>query len=223
MTRTLIFDADGTLYTPSADRAYQQFFTEIAEETGTSINKIATDWEDLVTTISDRTDPAERRRKTVFRRFIDDHNGATSEERIEHLYHQFWETVKADLIYDDGLAAMLSRLQAAGHHLVIATDEFPEALYWKLSAFLDDPDAVFEAIVTPADTGTMKPSTTFFETALERVNASAETAVMIGDSCRRDIDPAATLDIETVLIGDDDGCEPDHRIQRITDLEELVN
>lgn len=81
----------------------------------------------------------------------------------------------------------------------------------------------FDVVVTPDVTGERKPSPTNFLHALDRLGAGPSDAAMVGDSLRRDIEPAKRLGLVSVHAAYGDwnpghACVPDHRLETIVAL-----
>lgn len=215
--KAVIFDADFTLYDPEADRAYRKKFDYLAAETGIDSDRLSDAWQEEVKGSKDRL-----HRKELIERVLERTGTDPSEELVEEAYDLFWDTVIEDLVFADGLQEMLERLEERFEVLAIATDELPGALELKLSTVFDDPGDIFDDFVTPRDTGEMKPSKDFYHGILERHGLEASETVMVGDSWRRDLEPAQELDMTTVLVSGEEEGEPDHRIESIMDLEPLL-
>ncbi len=85
----------------------------------------------------------------------------------------------------------------------------------------------FEVVVTPDVTGERKPAATNFLYALDRLGAGPAEAAMVGDSLRRDIEPANRLGLLSVHAAYGDwnpgyDCTPDHRLDAIAALPPIV-
>lgn len=230
--KSIIFDADHTLYTPQADRAYEKKFAFLSEHTDAGTEELSEAWQAVIAEAEDDS-PEKVYRKTLIRRMLDRVGATPRDALVDHAYDLFWETVVEDLTYEDGLVPMLERLNDDFEILAIATDEFPEALQMKLSTVFEDPDSLFDDIVTPEEAGEMKPSTAFYRRILDNHGIAPDDACMVGDSWERDLAPAQELGMTTVMVAADtsgkpletDGGEnprPDHRIDSILELEALL-
>ncbi|MDY6766203.1 MAG: HAD family hydrolase [Candidatus Nanohaloarchaea archaeon] len=229
--KSIIFDADHTLYTPEADRAYENKFAFLAEQTGVDEDDLSESWAAVVEAADHSSSTVYR--KDLIRQMLDRVGIDAADELVDTAYELFWETVIEDLTYEEGVSDMLHRLNQEFEVLAIATDEFPEALEMKLSTVFDDPRALFDEIVTPEDTDEMKPSQEFFRQILDSHGIDPADAVMVGDSWDRDLAPAAALDMTTVMVEADTSDEPlepdgdgtphpDHRISSILELEDVM-
>ncbi|MDY6761413.1 MAG: HAD family hydrolase [Candidatus Nanohaloarchaea archaeon] len=229
--KSIIFDADHTLYTPEADRAYEKKFSFLAEQTGVDKEELSAAW---ITVVEETNhDDSKVYRRDMIRRMLQRVGVDAADELVAEAYDLFWETVVEDLTYEDGVCKMLHRLNEEFEVLAIATDEFPEALEMKLSTVFDDPGDLFDDIVTPEDTGEMKPSEQFFRHILDSHGIAPSDAVMVGDSWDRDLAPAADLGMTTVQVQADTSDEPmetdgngtphpDHRIDSILEMEQVM-
>ena len=73
-------------------------------------------------------------------------------------------------------------------------------------------DGLFDVAISSFDHGYMKPHPSIFETALRRIGAATEEAVMVGDSLQHDIAGARRLGMRAVLVsrtGPRGDCPPD--------------
>lgn len=219
----IIFDADHTLYTPQTERAYQEKFTFLAEKTGVTPEELRNAWEAVLDDVADSEVPAERERRQVITRTLKAVDVTADDELVNEAYDIFWEQIANDLSYTDDVAAMMRRLQEAGIRLAVASDEFPNALQLKLQTVFDDNvSQLFEIIVTPQETGVMKPSPRYYTVVLERFHVRPRDVVVAGDSWERDLEPADKLGMKTVLVADDVEGSPDLYLQTVTELEEYV-
>ena len=79
-----------------------------------------------------------------------------------------------------GANELLAELARRGHPVVLATSA-PESELKILLGVLDVADAV-QAVTSAEDVGTAKPDPDIIQVALDRAGASADAAVMVGDS-----------------------------------------
>ena len=120
-----------------------------------------------------------------------------------------------------GVAGVLGELRDAGLPLGVVSD----ADTAHASARLERCGLAryFEVVVTPDVTGERKPAPTNFLHALGRLGAGPSDAAMVGDSLRRDIEPAKALGLLSVHAAYGDWnpgfvCTPDHRLDSIAAL-----
>lgn len=220
----VIFDADHTLYTPESDRAYKQKFAFLAERTGLDQDKIRRKWEKNIERVKQTSDPGEGERRYLIERTLKNLGAPHDDELIDDAYYAFWEVVTTDMTSPDGLVAVLRKLRNDGVRMAIATDEFPEALRIKLqTVFTEDfVEETFEEIVTPRDTGTRKPSESFYTPIIDTFDTFPENTVVVGDSWERDLKPAQDLGTHTVLVANEKTGSPDYCIDDVTAVEAVV-
>ncbi len=226
MVRCVIFDADHTLYTPRAERAYDELFDFLVAETGADRDDLEAAWADAVEAAKSSDAPDDRARDAVVRRVLAAVDVDPADAPVEAAVDRFWDAVVDDLAYRDAVRGVVDRLRAAGIAVVaVATDEFPDPVRRKLAVLFDDPEAVFDDIVTPRDTGTMKPAKAFYREVLDAHGVAPGEAVVVGDSWERDLAPAADLGMVTVLLRRD-GSEPvgapDHVVDAVEGVVPLV-
>lgn len=219
--KALVFDADHTLYEPVADRAYDEKFAFLADETGIDEGALRDAWQDALARVDGSDHPDERERRALLRDMLKRAGAEPDDALVAAAHDLFWDAVVDDLEVEAEVAAMLDRLHDRFDTLAVATDEFPDAVHAKLEAAVGEPDRLFDAVVTPRETGIMKPAPQFYTEILTEHDIAPEDAVMVGDSWRRDLAPAAAIGMRTVLVGSDEG-EPDVRIDSILELEEAL-
>jgi len=106
-------------------------------------------------------------------------------------------------------------------------------MYWRTSEGLElDAGAYIAGLEEAAGTEAVicgKPAPAFFDAALGRMGASRERAVMVGDDIVNDVLGAQAVGLTGVLVrtgkfmpGDLDKGEPDHVIDSIADLPDLI-
>jgi putative hydrolase of the HAD superfamily len=132
-----------------------------------------------------------------------------------HLYHQqfnLWETV-----FDDTKPA-LAALRDRGFRLAVVSNA--NGTLHRAFARLGLTDTV-DAVFDSCDEGFEKPDPRFFHLALDRVGASAETTVHVGDLFHVDVVGARAAGIEPVLL-DVANLYPEADCTRVRSLSELV-
>ena len=132
-----------------------------------------------------------------------------------HQYHQqfnLWETVFADA------RPSLAALRARGLRLAVVSNA--NGTLHRAFARLGLTDTV-DAVFDSCDEGIEKPDPRFFHLALERVGASADTTVHVGDLFHVDVVGARAAGIEPVLLDVAD-LYPEADCTRVRSLSELV-
>ncbi|MGD9937476.1 MAG: HAD family hydrolase [Methanoregulaceae archaeon] len=121
----------------------------------------------------------------------------------------------------EGARSTLERLTWAGVPMAVITDA--DATHAASRIAHSGLDHLFEVVVTPESTGERKPSERNFWFALDHLGVDPSEAAMVGDSLRRDIEPANNLGILSVHAAYGDwnpgyDCFPDHRLDEISRL-----
>lgn len=124
-----------------------------------------------------------------------------------------------------GVADVLGELRDAGFPLGVVSDA--DALHAAARLEWCGLARYFEVVVTPDVTGERKPAAANFLYALDRLGAGPASAAMVGDSLRRDIEPANRLGLLSVHAAYGDWnpgyvCTPDHRLDAIAALPPIV-
>lgn len=217
----VILDADHTLYTPDATDAYATQFAFLADEAGIKADRLRAAWEDIVDAAADSQNPVVRDRGRCLRHALEQCDATVDDAVIDTAVDRFWDNVVTDLQPAEGAADAVTALRGQVETLAIASDEFREPLLRKLGAVFNAPEDLFDRIVTPEDTGTMKPSERYYTLILDEQGHAAGQTVVAGDSWQRDLAPAALLGIHTILVGGDRGT-PDQQIDGIATLPQAV-
>ncbi len=125
----------------------------------------------------------------------------------------------------DGTRSTLEQINRAGIPMAVVTDADAghAASRIERSGLAD----LFEVVVTPERTGERKPSELNFFYALNHLGVDPSEAAMVGDSLRRDIEPAKKLGILSIHAAYGDWnpgyeCSPDHRLEEISRLVQIV-
>ncbi len=131
----------------------------------------------------------------------------------------------AALLPYDGVAETLGTLRDAGLPLGVVSDADSAHAAMRLGRC--GLARYFDVVVTPDLTGERKPAPTNFLFALERLGAAPADAAMVGDSLRRDIEPAKRLGLLSVHAAYGDWnpghtCTPDHRLEAIAALPPIL-
>ena len=133
-----------------------------------------------------------------------------------------YETAKLEALEPyAGVVDVLDELRAAGLPLGVVTDA--DSLHAAARLERCGLARYFDVVVTPDVTGERKPAPTNFLYALDRVGTGPANAAMVGDSLRRDIEPANQLGLLSVHAAYGDwnpsyACTPDHRLDGIAAL-----
>lgn len=104
--------------------------------------------------------------------------------------------------------------------MAIITNGFPEAQYPKMSAA--SLNQYFDEIVISQEVGYRKPEKEIFDLSLRRLNARAETSVMIGDNPKTDIRGARDAGLQTIFFNPK-GTHKSVSEYQIESLQELIN
>jgi HAD superfamily hydrolase (TIGR01509 family) len=137
--------------------------------------------------------------------------------RAEPVVEAIWRAQERDARAVPGAAALLESLRRDGVALALLSNIWPPYLVAVRRHF----GALFDALVPRAlqvfsfEARDAKPSPALFERVLRAAGAAAGEAVMIGDSLRTDIAPAAALGLKTVWVSPD----PSATVASVTDLD----
>jgi len=126
-----------------------------------------------------------------------------------------------------GVDETLSTLQKMGLILGIVTDAHTKnaTLRLKKMGLFN----AFDALITAEITGSKKPAPDIFYYALDTLDLIPEQTIYVGDSLRRDIEPAQKIGMITAYAAygdrnyyEDRICQPDHVLNNIQDVIKLI-
>lgn len=205
MLKAIIFDADGTLYNVKSKRAYSLAADFLSGKTGIPADKISAEWKKIIDEIKaspkDSLDPEKRQRKYALEKTLS-HLGAEKEKSdslISGALDIFWGAALEDLEVFPVVSETLREL-GKKYGIAVASEEFRENLVLKLNRVFGDWEKYFKVLVTPEDTGTMKPSEKYYEAAMRGLGLKKDEILAVGDSDERDIEPARKIGIKTIKI-----------------------
>lgn len=205
MLKAIIFDADGTLYNVKTKRAYFLAADFLRAKTGISAKKINAEWKKTVDEIKssseDAANPEKRQRKYALKKTL--LRLGVGKEKIDSLIQEaldiFWGAVIEDLEIFPAVSETMEIL-AKKYAIAVASEEFRENLIPKLVRVFGDWKKYFKILITPEETGAMKPSEKYYLKAMEKLNFKSEEIMAVGDSDERDLLPAKRLGIKTLKI-----------------------
>lgn len=222
MIKAIIFDADNTLYTINTEEAYSELYKYIASQVHSSITKIRDRHKELRDSVKQELDPKKRNYEYSIAILLSEYDKDTK-DIIKEAMRIFWDKIIDDL--EETPTTIITVLELKDKYtLAIASDEFRPVLDKKLERIFRSHKDSFTVIITPEDTGTMKPSAKYYELALKKLKVRPDEAIVVGDSYIRDLAPAKSLGIRTVLLADpanDDG-SPDYSIKKMIELKKII-
>ena len=158
----------------------------------------------------------------VFDRFLTQHYGAINHKVLAAGLVAYRKSKEVLLVLYPHVTATLVTLGKRGIKLAILTDA-PVKQAWLRLCYLNL-HHIFDAVITPEDTGTYKPSPRAFHLALNRLNVDASEALMVGDWPERDMVGAGNVGITTVFAryGNPQGIVDAGADYNIDDISELL-
>ena len=223
----VIFDADHTLYDIDTSYAYDDMFRYLAKALREEKSVIERAWREHVKNIlnsKDARNPEKRRREYSLYVLLGQFN-ITDDRRVEEITENaleiFWSGVLESITPKEGVMDILKQLKDE-FALCIASDEFLEFLEWKLDSTLPGWRDIFTLVITPEQTGTMKPSRKYYSIVLKKFGVKPESCVVVGDSWKRDLKPAMELGLKTVLLSEKKEGKPDAMIESFGELQSVI-
>ncbi|MDG1049344.1 MAG: HAD-IA family hydrolase [Planctomycetota bacterium] len=204
MTRALLLDFGGTLAIERSPRA--SIYADAAASSGVEVSPaamsglMAETHESLPITIPTARGDAFRYSRGWFERFIEiifaERLGLSSTDTAlaqEHLF-SVYEDARTFRLFP-GAADLIDRARADGWRVGVVSN-----WSYALEALLGDLGLQPDAVLCSAVEGAEKPSEVLFLRALDRLEASAEGSLHVGDSFENDVLGARSVGIEPVLL-----------------------
>lgn len=136
-----------------------------------------------------------------------------------------WFRPYADrLVPEVGAAEALAQLRQMGKRLALVSNAPLPGRFYEPVLERYDLRRFFDSLHFSYDLGTRKPSPSMLRTALARLDARAEEALMVGDRRSADVAAGRAAGVETVWIRSrfDDGPVPDYEIGSLAELPVLI-
>ncbi len=210
--RAVVCDADHTLYKLSSQEAYSKMFSFLSEKTGIKKCVIEITFKDELKKLlssPEAKNPEKRKRDNFLKYILNKLNVEVSENEIIKAIEIFWNDVCKTLEPNESVFEFLEKTGKRGITLGVFTDEFRKNLIKKLNRVFGEWEKYFDFLITPEDTGEMKPSEKYYEKILEITRCSPEKILVIGDSWERDLMLAKQYGMITVLISEKYEGDPD--------------
>lgn len=204
MIKAIIFDADGTLYGVRTTRAYQAAADFLGHRAGVKADKILAEWKNAIDkirySVSGFRDPQKRDRRYALKKALEkfELSGKNKDKIIGEALDIFWRTAIEDLEVSPFCVSAIKELKK-NYKLAVVSEEFRENLVRKLDRVFGSWEKYFKFLITPEDTGVMKPSEKYYIEAMKRLKLSESEILAVGDSEERDIAPARILGIKTLI------------------------
>jgi putative hydrolase of the HAD superfamily len=219
MIKAILFDADYTLYQIQSNPAYDALYSFLGMSLHLSQEKIRAAHRAQIDKVKNSKDP-EKRRYAFALTWALEHLGAPNSEGLaEQALVLFWEEIVANLSWESDILDTFGALKKK-YRLAIASDECPENLERKLNKVFGKWPDFFEFLITPRETGEMKPSMLYYQLALRKLGLKPAEVLVVGDSLERDIRPAQAWGCHAWLVSEESIDTP---VKRASTLRELLS
>lgn len=222
MIKALVFDADNTLHrSENKEKAYEGMYRFLAERTGIAPGRIRDAHKKAVERVKNSLEPELRRHDHSVRKALEELRVGDADPLSREAVSLFWACILSGIVEMPGAKKAVAAL-CKKYRVAIASDEFRENLVRKLNRVFGSWEDYFEFLVTPEDTHSMKPSGRYYAIALERFGLDCREVAVVGDSWRRDLEPAAGLGLSTILVAQEKEGRPDAWLRDMKGLEAAV-
>ncbi len=232
MKIAVFLDADNTMYSLKADKAYKAMFKFLSEELGYEHSLVQRVWREHLNNVlldeRKRKNPCFRKRDYILHLTIGQLGVEDEEKRkemIEEALKIFWGRVSENIKRKKGLKVFLQFCKENRIDVFIFTDEFYEYLNIKMSKILgEDWKKWFKDIITPEKTNIMKPDKKHYELMLNLCK-DHDKIFVVGDSWQRDLEMAKKMDgkFVTILINDEFSGNPDFFARDFYDVKSFIS
>ena len=228
MKKSLIFDADNTLYKTNPKEAYKKQFSFICDSLRLDEKQFEEEWKKIIAGVILSNSLIERSRKYSLMKTINVllDKASFKENKAENIVDKsidlfYKELFRGGVVFDKNTASMILSLKKK-YDIFIASDEYKEPLEKKLSFVFRDFLKYFDDVVCCEDAGCLKPSKKFYEILIEKYSLNPKECIIIGDSWKRDLEPAKQMQITTILVNEKQEGSPDFWIKEIKQLKEIL-
>ncbi|WP_049927281.1 HAD family hydrolase [Halopiger goleimassiliensis] len=233
MATVVLFDLDDTLYPyPPCNRAGKAAALERARELGYDFDRdsFAEFYQAGRRDVKREIDgtAASHERYLYFKRALERHLGEPRPSDALALGDAYWSAYLEEMTLAPGVEETLETLRERGIDVAITTNLTTTIQLAKLQRLGLTP--YVDLVLTSEETGREKPASVMFTLPLARLDRRVSEAVMVGDDVDADIAGANAVGLETVLFDPRDEVdeslsgerEPDHRIDAVADLAEVI-
>jgi len=159
----------------------------------------------------------------VFDHFLKQHYGKINHKILASAIVAYRHAREATLSLYPHVISTLATLAKRGIKLAILTDAPPKQAWLRLCSL--SLQHLFDAVITPEETGVHKPSPLAFRAAIETLNVNKDEVIMVGDWPERDLVGAKNFGIRSVFAryGDPRGVTVSGADFDIEDIAELLD
>jgi putative hydrolase of the HAD superfamily len=222
--KVIAFDADHTLYEIETKEAYEKMFAYLSEVIGIEKAKIEevfrSELEKLLSSANAK-DPEKRRREYVILKTAEVLGVSIEKKEIENSLEIFWNSVLESLTPKEGVVEFLEYFKDR-IIMGVFTDEFREIVTRKLHKAFGEWQNYFRFLITPEDTGEMKPSLNYYTKILELTKERPESILVVGDSWERDLKLAKEIGMKTALVSEKYQGMPDFFVKDFHELKKIL-
>lgn len=168
---------------------------------------------------------ASHERYLYFKRAFELETGVPKPSEAYRLGEAYWDAYVAEMELFDGVIETFEALSEAGIEIGIVTNLTTHVQLQKLDALgIED---YLDVLVTSEESGREKNASDMFALALTRLDRRPSEVMMVGDDAEADVEGANAVGLTTVLFNADETelrsrRTPDHRLEHMSDLQELV-
>ena len=205
-TTTILFDLDGTLLPMDQDVFVKHYFAGLAAKAATRgydpKQLIDAIWAGIHAMVKNNGSCSNE--AAFWKTFSDIFGEAALQDKpmFEEFYANEFQKIQSVCGYEPGVAAMIHDLQQRGYRLVLATNPvFPAIATQSRIRWAGLTPEDFLHYTTYENSSNCKPNPAYYQSILDRIGASAEECLMVGNDVTEDM-VAAKLGMKVFLLTD---------------------
>ena len=216
MIKTILFDLDDTLYDYESThkKAMNEVYTFLKKEIGMTRKKFLKLFNESRTEIKMELGgtASAHNRVLYFQRLVEKTHGTLEAELVKKLYRIYWDYFIREMKLNSGVLSTLKELKKRNLKIILVSDmttyvQLRKIIKLKINKYID-------YLVTSEETGSEKPHSIMFLTALKKANCLPLEAIMIGDSRNKDVAGANSIGMNTIWITKSKNLPTEKRIQK---------
>ncbi len=231
MKKAVLFDLDDTLYDyePCHKKGLKAVYEKLRKELKISYKKFNELFDISKKEIHRELEgtASSHNRVLYFQRVLEKTHNTLESEKTLGLYDAYWDNFLKEMKMKKGVLKTLKELKKQNYKIVIISDltthiQLRKLRHLKINKYVD-------FLITSEEAGREKPHPSMFLLGLNKIKCLPESAIMVGDNAKKDIEGANSIGITSVLIGkkidakEESLRKPDYYIKEIPEVLKTLN